>query len=118
MTDRELGRHISRSPGQKAGYKQLVRELGLGGGGQRRELLEQLERMTLHGELIKVDREHWKIPSAEPAGAAHAREKHTRDNLAAGRLDLHRDGFGFVRLNAQPNARSTVTHISSGGDDI
>jgi len=112
MTDRELARHISRAPGQKAGYKQLVRELGLGGGAQRRELLEQLERMTLRGELAKVDREHWRIPSAEPSVGAGSREKHTRENLAAGRLDLHRDGFGFVRLNPQPGARS------SGDDDI
>ena len=111
MTDRELSRQISRSPGQKAGYKQLVRELGLGGGAQRRELLEQLDRMTLRGELIKVDREHWRIPSADPAGETSSREKHTRDNLAAGRLDLHRDGFGFVRLNPQPGARA------AGGDD-
>jgi ribonuclease R len=120
MTDRELHRHISRSPGQKAGYKQLVRELGLGGGGQRRELLQQLEHMTLHGELVKVDREHWAIaPSAVIATAASVapglraskHEQQTRDNLAAGRLDLHRDGFGFVRLNSQPGARS------SGNDD-
>ena len=111
MTDRELARHVSRAPGQKAGYKQLVRELGLGGGAQRRELLEQLDRMTLRGELVKVDREHWKIPSAEPSVEAGSREKHTRENLAAGRLDLHRDGFGFVRLNPQPGARA------AGGDD-
>jgi ribonuclease R len=110
MTDRELSRHISRLPGQKAGYKQLVRELGLGGGGQRRELLEQLDRMTLRGELAKVDREHWAIPAKESKSAALA-ASHTRENLAAGRLDLHRDGFGFVRLNAQPGARS------SGNDD-
>jgi ribonuclease R len=37
----------------------------------------------------------WGIPRAV-AGAAG-----TRDNLAAGRLDLHRDGFGFVRPNAR-----------------
>jgi ribonuclease R len=108
MTDRELHRHISRSAGQKAGYKQLVRELGMGGGRQRRELLEQLDRMTLRGELVKVDREHWKIASAENNPAAK-----NRDNLAAGRLDLHRDGFGFVRLNPGQAAKS-----SSGDDDI
>jgi len=112
MTDRELLRHISRAASQKAGYKQLVRELGLGGGAQRRELLEQLDRMTLRGELAKVDREHWKIPAAEPPREVQSREKHTRDNLAAGRLDLHRDGFGFVRLNPQQGARS------SGDDDV
>jgi ribonuclease R len=100
MTDRELVARIARSAGQKAGYKQLVRELSLGGGRERRLLLEQLARMTAHGELIKLDREHWSVP--RPA-------KGTRENLAAGRLDLHRDGYGFVR----PNARQ-----ASGQDDI
>jgi len=109
MTDRELLRHIGREPSQKAGYKQLVRELGMGGGRERRELLEQLDRMTLRGELAKVDRDHWKIPAAEPATAAKPVQGRTRDNLAAGRLDLHRDGFGFVRLNAGQ---------SFGDDDI
>jgi len=102
MTDRELHRHISRLPGGKAGYKQLVRELGLGGGRERRELLAQLDLLTERGELTKVDREHWAIPAkpaAEPAGKHESHTQHSRDNLAAGRLDLHRDGFGFVRLN-------------------
>jgi len=110
MMDRDLLRHIGRSAGQKAGYKQLVRELGLGGGKDRRELLEQLDRMTLRGELAKVDREHWAIPSKE-AKSGTVGASQTRDNLAAGRLDLHRDGFGFVRLNAQPGVRSV------GNDD-
>ena len=102
MTDQELLRHITRSAGNKAGYKQLVRELGLGGGAQRRKLLEQLDQMTLRGELVKVDREHWAIkpkPERSPSGEAYAGKNQTRENLAAGRLDLHRDGFGFVRLN-------------------
>jgi ribonuclease R len=99
MTDRELVERIARSAGGKAGYKQLVRELGLGGGRERRLLLEQLARLTVRGTLAKLDREHWSIP----------RPSATRDNLAAGRLDLHRDGFGFVR----PNARQVV-----GQEDI
>ncbi len=99
MTDRELVTRIARSAGHKAGYKQLVRELGLGGGRERRLLLEQLARLTVRGELSKLDREHWSIP--RPVG--------TRDNLSAGRLDLHRDGYGFVR----PNARQ-----ASGAEDI
>jgi len=49
MTDKELIARIARSAGQKAGYKQLVRELNLGGGGQRRLLLEQLARLTVRG---------------------------------------------------------------------
>ena len=94
---------IARSAGQKAGYKQLVRELSLGGGRERRLLLEQLARMTARGALAKLDREHWSIPRAISGVGG------TRDNLAAGRLDLHRDGYGFVR----PNARQAI-----GGDDI
>ena len=114
MTDRDLLRHIARSAGQKAGYKQLVRELGLGGGRERRELLEQLDRMTLRGELRKVDREHWALPSTEEKRAAgESGHVGTRENLVAGRLDLHRDGFGFVRPNAGQGASGRF-----GDDDI
>jgi len=70
MTDKELLAQIARSAGGKAGYKQLVRELSLGGGRQRRLLLEQLARMTARGALTKVDREYWSIP--KPLGAARA----------------------------------------------
>ena len=102
MTDRELVQRIARSAGQKAGYKQLVRELSLGGGMQRRLLLEHLARLTARGELAKLDREHWSIPKKLSTAG-------TRDNLSAGRLDLHRDGYGFVR----PNARQ-----ATGQEDI
>jgi len=98
MTDRELVARIARSPGGKAGYKQLVRELGLAGGRERRLLLEQLARLTVRGELSKIDREQWGIPRAVSAFAGG------RDNLVAGRLDLHRDGYGFVRPNARQAA--------------
>src|ERR1700733_9761944 len=99
QTDRELIRRIERSAGQRAGYKQLVRELGLGGGRERRLLLEHLARLTAAGQLIKLDKEQWGMPRAVK----------TRDNLAAGRLDLHRDGYGFVR----PEVRQP-----SGDEDI
>jgi ribonuclease R len=107
ISDRELLSRIARSSGGKAGYKQLVRELGLGGGRERRLLLEQLARLTARGELVKVDRELWGIPRAVTgtASGSDARSgtgsRETRDNLAAGRLDLHRDGYGFVRPNAR-----------------
>jgi ribonuclease R len=96
MTDRELVERIARSARGKAGYKQLVRELRLGGGRERRLLLEQLARLTARGTLAKLDKEHWSIP--KPLGG--------RDNLVAGRLDLHRDGYGFVR----PNPRQASVH--------
>src|SRR5664280_426402 len=103
MTDRELITRIARSAGQKAGYKQLVRELSLGGGRERRQLLEQFARLTVRGSLTKLDREHWSIP--RPLGAGGA-----RDNLTAGRLDLHRDGYGFVRPNARQAGKTTAVH--------
>jgi ribonuclease R len=98
MNDRELIAHIARSAGSKAGYKQLIRELGLGGGRDRRLLREQLARITARGELTQLVRDMWSIPKSPSAAAG------TRDNLIAGRLDLHRDGYGFVR----PNARQSV----------
>jgi ribonuclease R len=91
MTDRELLRQIERSPGQRAGYKQLVREFSLGGGRERRLLLEHLARLTAAGHLVKTDREQWAIPKAP------SKAEYQASNLVAGRLDLHRDGFGFVR---------------------
>jgi ribonuclease R len=101
MTDRELLRLIERSSGQRAGYKQLVRELSLPGGRDRRLLVEHLARLTAAGRLVKLDRDHWAMPRAVA----------TRDNLAAGRLDLHRDGYGFVR----PDSRQADAQI---GEDI
>jgi ribonuclease R len=77
-----------------------VRELSLGGGRQRRLLLEQLARMTVRGALTKVDREYWSIP--KPMGSSGS-----RDNLLAGRLDLHRDGYGFVRPNPRQTSSQT-----------
>ena len=99
MTDRELVARIARSPRGKAGYKQLVLELGLGGGRERRLLLEQLARLTVRGQLVKIDREVWGIPKSVNLGAASFAGG--RENLIAGRLDLHRDGYGFVRPNAR-----------------
>lgn len=118
QTDRELLRRVERAGG-RAGYKQLVRELGMGGGRERRMLLEQLAKMTARGALVKLDSEHWALPQtgterakneAARAGgrrgfASHMRERQrantlrNRDDLIAGKLLLHRDGFGFVRPN-------------------
>jgi ribonuclease R len=112
QTDRELVGRIERSAGHRAGYKQLVRELGLGGGRERRLLLEQLARITARGELVKTEFEQWALPGATHDKTARAPRtdamqgevqsqalRATRDRLVAGRLDLHRDGYGFVRPN-------------------
>ena len=124
QTDRELLKRVERAGG-RAGYKQLVRELGMGGGRERRLLLEQLAKMTVRGALVKLDKETWALPAtgveraksdARRAGsatggaatggrrgfAAGLRERQRasfkgREDLVAGKLSLHRDGFGFVR---------------------
>ncbi|MCU1221973.1 MAG: ribonuclease [Edaphobacter sp.] len=112
QSDRELIRRIERSAGHRAGYKQLVRELGLGGGRERRLLLEQLARITSRGDLVKTESEQWSIPAAAPEktarpphGVADLPQEHraTRDRLLAGRIDLHRDGYAFVRPNGSTN---------------
>jgi ribonuclease R len=108
-TDRELLARIGRSAGGKAGYKQLVRELGLGGGRERRLLLEQLNALVSRRELVKLSNDLWALPRP-PAGSEgpqrprwdgmEAAARSGRDRLVSGRLDLHRDGFGFVRPDA------------------
>lgn len=110
FTDRELLHRIERSAGQRVGYKQLVRELGLGGGRERRLLLEQLTRMTARGALVKIDKEQWSLPSATPTRTARpprnispAEHHPTRERIVAGRIDLHRDGYAFVRPNGSTN---------------
>jgi ribonuclease R len=108
-SDRELLRKIERAPGQRAGYKQLVRELGLGGGRERRLLVEHLARLTASGKLIKPDRDHWMLPPAKSSSPTRPDSPVPGENLIAGKLDLHRDGFGFVR----PKDRS-----AAGNDDI
>ncbi len=105
-SDRDLLARIRRSAGGRAGYKQLVRELGLGGGRERRLLLEQLARMTASGALVKADRDQWSLPHAAAA----------RTNLIPGRLDLHRDGFGFVRPNASASGDREADIFVPPGD--
>ncbi len=114
-TDRDLLRRIQRAGG-RAGYKQLIRELGMGGGRERRMLLEQLARMAARGALVKLDAEHWALPETHSERVKHdtgrrgfaqdlKRRAHermdgrssNRSDLVAGKLSLHRDGFGFVR---------------------
>jgi ribonuclease R len=107
MTDRELVARIAASAGRKAAYKQLVRELGLGGGRERRLLLEQLARLTLRGQLVQLDREHWSLPSA-PSRAGSGLGSDSNSNLLSGRLDLHRDGYGFVQPNRKSGAPGTA----------
>ena len=83
----------------------------MGGGRERRLLLEQMARIVARGELVTIDDEMWALPAATPERTARVRRESgavaevagkiggARDRLVAGRLDLHRDGYGFVRPN-------------------
>jgi ribonuclease R len=83
-SDADILKKIERQPKHTAGFKQLVRELGLHGD-QRRELSEKLARLVSSGQLRQIDSDRYAIPQA-----ASGR------NLVVGRLSMHRDGFGFV----------------------
>ncbi|MDQ2924666.1 MAG: RNB domain-containing ribonuclease [Acidobacteriota bacterium] len=115
-TDRDLLARIARSTGRKSGYKQLIRELGLGGGRERRLLLEQLGLLVARGDLTQPEDDVWANPKIGPATAGvkrdttrsegiEAQARSGRDRLVGGRLDLHRDGFGFVRPDAAKTGR-------------
>ena len=89
MNDRELLQRIDRAPGHKLGYKQLIEALGISGGGARRELRERLQALVASGEMSVTTDGAWMVNQGHKAA--------TRENLVAGRIDLHRDGFAFVR---------------------
>jgi ribonuclease R len=85
-TDREILARIARQPNQAAGFKQLVRELRLSGGPERRDLEHRLQKLIDRGELVSTGRDRFALPTAAAT-----------KNLVAGELSVHRDGYGFVR---------------------
>jgi ribonuclease R len=84
LSDSSILKKIRHQPKQTAGYKQLVRELGLHGD-ERKELSQRLKKLLEGGQLVQVDSDRYAMAEAV-AGR----------NLIAGKLSLHRDGFGFV----------------------
>jgi ribonuclease R len=82
VTDLALLDHISRLPKARANFKQLVREHGVKGDA-RAELEAALARLTARGDLIELRSGHFAV-------TARSRE------FAVGRLNMHRDGYGFL----------------------
>jgi ribonuclease R len=128
-SDRDLLARIGRSADGRAGYKQLIRELGLGGGRERRLLLEQLTRMVARGELARAGDDMWSLPKRESSpekplrtggrwdnmeSSTQSSARSGRDRLLSGKLDLHRDGFGFVR----PDSKASNAAGGNKLDDI
>jgi ribonuclease R len=96
LTDASILRHIERQPHRSAGFKQLVREMALRGT-ERQQLAERLQALVKSGRLMETGRDRYTL-AEHPA--AH-------QNLIAGRLTMHRDGYGFVIPNA--GQRSTIS---------
>ncbi len=84
ISESDILKKIQKQPKRSAGFKQLVRELGIHGD-ERRELHERLQRLVSRGELVQIDGDRYGVPQA-----ASGR------NMIVGRLSMHRDGFGFV----------------------
>jgi ribonuclease R len=100
LSDSTILKHIALQPKRSAGFKQLVRELGLHGEA-RGDLDAHLRKLVAAGVLIQVNSDRYALPQA-------ASDK----NLVAGRLTMHRDGFGFVIPDASslsPAMKSRLT---------
>src|SRR5260370_23775757 len=82
MMDSVLLEHIARLPHGRANFKQLVRELGAKGE-SRSDLENALARLATRGELVELRSGHY-------AAISKTRE------FAAGRIHMHRDGYGFL----------------------
>lgn len=82
VTDAALLQYITRLPHARANFKQLVRETGARGD-DRVELEAALARLTARGDLIELRSGHFAV-------TARSRE------FAVGRLNMHRDGYGFL----------------------
>jgi ribonuclease R len=88
LSDSAILKKIERQPKGTAGFKQLVRELGVHGAA-RQELSERLQSLVGSGQLIQVDSERYTMPKAA-----------TGKNVLVGKLSMHRDGYGFVTPDA------------------
>ena len=102
LSDSAILKHIARQPKRAAGFKQLVRELGLHGDA-RGQLDAHLQKLVAAGELVQLNSDRYALPHAAP-------DKNDR-NLVAGRLTMHRDGFGFVIPDASSLSPSMKSRL-------
>jgi ribonuclease R len=100
LSDSIVLKHIAKQAKRTAGFKQLVRELGLRGD-ERGELDERLRKLVASGALIAAGSERYALPQAS-----------ADRNLVAGRLTMHRDGFGFVIPDADSLPASLKSRLA------
>jgi ribonuclease R len=89
FTDTSVLEHVRKLPHARATYKQLVRELRLHGE-KRDDLDEALDRLCDKGLLVELRSGHFVAVGENP-------------EYMAGRLSIHRDGFGFLIPDAGKN---------------
>src|SRR6202051_303978 len=99
LSDSTILKHVARQPKRSAGFKQLVRELGLHGDA-RGELDKHLQKLVATVELLQVNSDLYALP--QPAADK---------NLVVGRLTMHRDGFGFVIPDASSLSPSLKSRL-------
>jgi ribonuclease R len=99
LSDSTILKHIARQPKRAAGFKQLVRELGLHGDA-RGELDALLQKLVAAGELVQLNSDRYALPQAA-----------ADENLVVGRLTMHRDGFGFVIPDASSLSASLKSRL-------
>lgn len=102
ITERVLLNYIGKQARHVAGFKQIIHDLGLKGK-ERRGLEELLREMTRKRKLVAIGKERWSLPTAASA-----------QNLVAGRLRMHRDGYGFV--TPEPGSLSASIQSKLQGD--
>ncbi|MDP3001192.1 MAG: ribonuclease R [Bryobacterales bacterium] len=88
MTDADVLARIARLPHGRATFKHLVREMG-SRGEARAGLEDALKRLAARGDVIETRAGQFQV-------ARMSRE------FAVGRLNVHRDGYGFVIPDAPP----------------
>jgi ribonuclease R len=82
LSEASLLEHIQRLPHARATYKQLVKELHLTG--ENRDTLEDaLDRLSDKGKLVELRSGHFIAVGGN-------------GEYTAGRVSIHRDGFGFL----------------------
>ena len=82
MTSAELLGHIKKQPHGRTSLKTLFRDLRIRGD-QRIVIETALDKLVSRGELLEIRAGHYEVPGS------------TKD-LIAGRVSVHRDGFGFL----------------------
>jgi ribonuclease R len=102
LSDSTILKHIARQRKRAAGFKQLVRELGLHG--EARGTLDTLlQNLVAAGELVQLNSDRYALPQS-----ADKNDK----NLVVGRLTMHRDGFGFVIPDASSISPSLKSRLA------